>query len=409
MKHSVCLFTVSGTGHNLYYFKILIPALLEKNYNVTLALPIECVNSDAYKTNVAPFLNDVEVVTHTGKLFASALKNSWAECQRLKQSINAMPEAPSMLLAPNGSSIPYIWPIFRTLNKTLFSSLKTIAFGMLSVGIDCSGSTVKTRLLNLLRTLLLSLNSRGSLKTIDAYGYQVLTSSRSSLRSVFSLVPDPMDNTEVINKQAARALFNLPQHAFVVSISGALNSHPRKNTKLLIDSISSASIQADIVLLAAGKMSAEIKQQIHALSAEQQRRFKVVDRYLSDEEINAVTAASDVVCTPYSGHYAPSGVVLRAIKCNVPVIVPDYHWFKYIIDTFHVGWTIKALDVVNLTSTINQAVREIQSGEYTTPTNNAWLKAYFSEENFVNHWLAVIDQTPANTLSFAQLLEKYHA
>jgi len=402
----ILLFTAKGTGHNLIYLKILLDALLIKKYKITIALPKSCLKSESFKYHIQRFTNKIEIVLHTGSNTTNSFINSWHECIRLKDTISLMKETPSVVLAPNGSQIPFLWPLFRSIYSRQLKQVEKFQFGMLSTGIDFSARTFKSKIVNKLRVMLLSLNPPSSLKTIDAYGFQLLESKFTSLKRIFSLVPDPMDTVELVDKKQARNYFNLPEKSFIISISGALSSHPRKNTKLLIDATLSTQTNKNIVLFIAGKLTDELNCYIKDNSAKTYGRIITVNRYLSDEELTIATCASDVVCTPYSDHFAPSGIILRAIKCNVPVLVPKYHWFNFMIKNFNVGWTIPSLNQKDLTNSIEKVFNEL-SNNHKLPTANYILKNYFSEKNFSAHWLECIDGDSHDIFSFDKLKLEY--
>jgi glycosyltransferase involved in cell wall biosynthesis len=405
-KKNICLFSVKGTGHNLVYLKILIDALLVKEHNITVAIPKDCLQSESFNMHIKSIKHRITIITHPGTNSSNIVINSWQECQTLKFTLNNMVNKPEIVLVPNGTQIPFLWPFFKLINYFLIKQVKNFKFGMLSVGIDFSTQSFKVKLLNKLREILLSLNPKDSLNTIDACGYELLSKRAKHLQSKFSLVPDPMDSIAIMNKLDAKKYFNLPNTAFVISISGALNSHPRKNTKLLIDALSSAVLNKNIVLLMAGKLSDDLQSYVSASPADKEGRIFTVNRYLTDKELTIATCASELVCTPYSEHYSPSGIILRAIKCNVPVLVPNYHWFQFMVENFNIGWTIPVLTQRSLAESIEQAFQK-SSQVYTLPAANELLPKYFSEENFSAHWFQTFDQEQGTILSIKELQAKY--
>lgn len=409
LKMDILFFTVKGTGHNLFYFKVFLSYLTKKtlNSNIIVALPSSCLNSESYLSNIKPYETNIQLVIHNGVKQSSPLKNSWQECHLLKDCITKSKLKPQIVLSPNGNQIPYLWPIFSKLYFFNFLEIESFYFALLGVGISCYKQPFKKGLASHVKKLLLAMNTKGSLKTIDAYGFDCLQKENSILKKVFSLVPDPMDNIELHNKSYAREYFNIPDKAFIISISGAMDSHPRKNAKLLIDAIGHHLINQQVVLVIAGKLSDEINKYLMTSQVKKEGRLIVIDKYLSDQEITLVTQASDCVCTPYSEHYSPSGIVLRAIKCQVPVIVPNYHWFKYMVEEFGIGWTIPSLTLDDLIVTVNKAYLEMNH-HYTYPRNSQYLNTYFSETNFLAHWLENINKQEIKKYSFTELLVDFN-
>jgi len=214
--------------------------------------------SESFKTHKQRFTNKIEIVPHTGINTTNSFINSWHECIRLKDTISLMRETPSVVLASNGTQIPFLWPLFRVIYSRQLKQIEKFQFEMLSTGMDFSARTFKSKIVNKLRVMLLSLNPPSSLKTLDTYGFQLLKSIFISLKRIFTLVPDPMDTIELVDKKQARNYFNLPETSFIISISGALSSHPRKNTKFLIDATLSTQTNKNIELFITGKLTDEL-------------------------------------------------------------------------------------------------------------------------------------------------------
>ena len=404
-QNSVLLFTIFGTGHNLVHFNIVIKAMIVQDYQITLVLPENCINKDSYNTHVLPYLNHVKIITHKHKHLNNLFLNSWRECGVLRDAISSNKSHYDAILALNRSQIPFLWPISRVFNLKALKNTAAIKFGMTSTGLNHAPPTIKTQINNLIRKTLLSLHSDGALKTIDAYAFSELKNSSPRLKKNYTLIPDPIDKIAIVDKISARGQLGIPDDVFVVSISGSINSHPRKNCPLLINALSDQGINKKICLLIAGKLTPDINEYIKKSQAFQDKRIFVIDRYLSDEELTTVTCASDLVCTPYSGHYCPSGIVLRAVKCDVPVLVPNYHWFKFMVEKFNIGWTLKALTV----STMIDSLNEISEGNNKLQYQKAQrmlVKKYCSEDNFAAHWLSQFEGNQA--YSFEQLLVDYN-
>ncbi|PKG98109.1 glycosyltransferase [Paraglaciecola sp. MB-3u-78] len=404
-QKSVLLFTIFGTGHNLVHFNIVIKAMIDKGHQITLVLPENCINKDSYNTHILPYLSHVKIITHQHQHVNGLFLNSWRECGVLRDTILFNNSRYDAILALNCSQIPFLWPIFRIFNLKALKNMAEIKFGMSSTGLNHAPPTIKTKVNNLIRKTLLSLHTDGALKTIDAYAFSKLKNSSPRLQNAYTLIPDPMDKVAIVDKISARGLLGIPDDVFVVSISGSINSHPRKNCPLLISALSDQRINKKICLLIAGKLTPDINEYIKKSQAFQDKRIFVMDRYLSDEELTTITCASDLVCTPYSGHYCPSGIVLRAVKCDVPVLVPNYHWFKFMVDTFNIGCTLKTLTK----STIIDSLNEISEGNgklRNITAQRMLVKKYFSEDNFAAHWLSQFEGY--HPYSFEELLVDYN-
>jgi glycosyltransferase involved in cell wall biosynthesis len=407
-KKSVLLFTVHGTGHNLIYLNILIKAMLIKEYHITVALPQSCIDKDSYETYIKPFKEHLNFILHEDKFSDSLFKNSWSECQSLANAILTNEKKYDAIFAPNGSQIPFLWPIFSFLHKSKLKNTPSVLFGMLSTGLNHATPSIKTRIDNLARKILISLNKKGSINTIDNYAFMKIDSHSRFLRQRFNIIPDPMDTFPLIDKASARVYFGISDDDFVVSISGAISAHPRKNSQLLINALSNNALNKRICLLIGGSLSLDLEQELVGSQAVIDKKIIINNRYLTDQELTTLTCASDLVCTPYTEHFAPSGIVLRAIKCNVPVLVPNYHWFKFMVDTFNIGWTLDELTENAIVKAINSIALTGQQISNSS-LQRTLIKHYFSEDNFAAHWLSQIEADESVPYDFAKFMMDYKA
>jgi hypothetical protein len=205
------------------------------------------------------------------------------------------------------------------------------------------------------------------------------------------------------DKQSVRKELGFSDNEFIVAICGALDSHPRKNGGLLIEAICAIPSNEDVKLVIAGKVNDDIIQRLTQLSESLRARFILINKYLTDQELINLTTAADLICTPYSGHFAPSGIVLRAVKCRTPVLVPNYHWFQFMVETFGIGWVIPQLTLTELSSAIIRA----KTRNLETKPDNALelLEQFYNTNNFVAHWMENIVKT--ETFSFEALRKQF--
>ncbi|MEJ1154284.1 glycosyltransferase [Microbacterium marmarense] len=121
-----------------------------------------------------------------------------------------------------------------------------------------------------------------------------------------------------VRPDEARKSLNLPADGPVIVAIGQLR--PYKNIPHLIEVF--RSLDSDATLLIAGKPSPiELEQQIREAAGDDPR--VVLDlRFVPDEDIPVVLAASDLVVLPYS-RIQNSGSAILAASADRPVLVPD--------------------------------------------------------------------------------------
>ena len=396
MSKHIAIYSGSATGHNLFYIGLLASELVKQHYKITLCLPENVEKSEAYESYIKCFKPYINLVSHSGvNRSINAIKQSLQESSHLKKLLNLV--RPDFVFAPTGTQATFTWPLFR-----LMGCRTPYRFLMLSTGQNQVGDKLKAKIENKIRDLLLSFNGRQTLYTIDNVALYKLKKQKKLSAKCFSLIPDPMNDFDKLEKQLVRNEYGFTDDDYIVAICGSLDSHPRKNVGLLIEAICAIPGNENIKLVMAGKLSDDITNRLASLSPDLRERFILFNRYLTDQELINLTTAADLICTPYTNHFAPSGIVLRAIKCQTPVLVPNYHWFQFMVKQFRVGWVIPQLTLHELSCAIIKAKSETIPNK---PHNFLHLlEQFYSTQNFVAHWMACIEET--EMFSFDNLLKK---
>jgi glycosyltransferase involved in cell wall biosynthesis len=396
-RQKILLFSSNGSGHNLYYINIIVKELVKLEHIVSISIPKIYVDSDPYNNYILEFEGIITILTHAGiNRGENLVVQSWQECLYINRAVNEVKS--DLILVPTGTQASFLWPIFRLFKKRI-----PYKFLMLSTGQNHSNGGLKVKVENVIRNILLSLNYKSSLLTIDNVSLALLRKHKKLSAKCFDLIPDPMNNFCRPEKKVVRDNYHIAEEDYIVAICGSLDSHPRKNTKLLIDAICAIPPKEQIKLVMAGRLSNELTQYIDVLPTELSIRFILINRYLTDKELVNITTTADLICTPYLEHYSPSGIVLRAIKCRTPVLVPNYHWFKFMVETFQVGWLIPELS----TESLAQSIQNARTNRVNSLSNDnlEFLERYYSVENFVAHWLSNNDNV--KDYSFRQLLTDF--
>ena len=129
-------------------------------------------------------------------------------------------------------------------------------------------------------------------------------------------IADPIEPLSLPTRSKARAMLGLPEHKKLIMSIG-MQDH-RKGVDYLIGACARWQPAEPASIVLAGMLSAQIKE----LVTHQYRhlvddgRLIVLNRYLSNEELNACCVAGDLIATPYRPHPHPSGIVLHAATCG---------------------------------------------------------------------------------------------
>tara|TARA_Y100001968_G_scaffold189617_1_gene173768 strand:+ start:1607 stop:2776 length:1170 start_codon:yes stop_codon:yes gene_type:complete len=360
----LCIYLPSVTGHHLTYLDKVLSAL-NKDEKVLILTP-------ATNTVFEAISKKVDKVIFYQKTFKSnSFIQSYYECKVILDLIRQIPV--KKIIAPTGTTAAWLWPFFNLSGRWEYHFL------MLSPGLLTNASYSE----KLIKFLLLCLHPKNTLSTIDNASYDHPGWLGYFIRNRFKLIPDPIDKQEPLTKQAAYVQFGLQEGYFYLLACGAMNTHPRKNAIMLIKSVAAISAQHKVKLVLAGKLSREIQTYIDNLNDEQQKKFHVINRYLSDQELMDITHCADLVCALYTHHYSPSGIVMRAIKTKTPVLVPNYHWFKYMVENFNVGYLLDSLDE----RSVSEMILDIKDVQAELSFNcREKLLAYSSTQNFQANW-----------------------
>ncbi len=82
--------------------------------------------------------------------------------------------------------------------------------------------------------------------------------------------------------------------------------------------------QETLCLIVAGRIPEAVKPVVAAAARETRVQIVVMDRFIADEEISGLFASSDLVLVPYPRHVGSSGVLVRAVAAQKPVLGSDY-------------------------------------------------------------------------------------
>lgn len=137
-------------------------------------------------------------------------------------------------------------------------------------------------------------------------------------------VSDPVEKTGVIDKNTSeklRKLHNIPDGVFIVLVYGAITN--RKGLTYLLSAFFNSDKLSNIVVLVCGsikKSGEKILNSSMSKSLINQKRLFIWNKFLTDEEEQAVFSLCDVVWLGYPKFYVSSGVQLLAASYGKPTV-----------------------------------------------------------------------------------------
>ena len=226
------------------------------------------------------------------------------------------------------------------------------------------------------------------LHTLDFIARENLQRLHPALAQRLSILPDPLDPVPSWPKIQARRELGLPEEGRYIGSVGTFE--PRKGIEPLLAAFVKATADEGDRMLLVGKFDAAIRRNVDERYAELRRtkRLFLMDEYVTDRQLSMALSAMDVVAAPYVRHIGPSGIVLRALAAGRRVLVSDYGWCGQVVPRFDLGWACDTQNEAVFTASIQQALRQVDAGEFTLTPLQQKLLRFSSPDNFAMIWRA---------------------
>jgi glycosyltransferase involved in cell wall biosynthesis len=97
-------------------------------------------------------------------------------------------------------------------------------------------------------------------------------------------------------------------------------------------------------LVVAGQVSeataAWLERELRTIQRDKPVEWRLINRYMAEDEAQAVFRLADLVLIPYQKHVGMSGVLVRAAAAEVPVMASDYGLIGALVRRQHLGWVV---------------------------------------------------------------------
>ena len=159
------------------------------------------------------------------------------------------------------------------------------------------------------------------------------------------MVGDPVPQPTRIGRAAARRLLGLDPNGRYVGLFGALDR--RKAVPELLAAFRASALGSSVRLVLGGRLDPEYAKLLDEQYGDLVRNgsIAVMDRFLSDAELECAYQALDLAIIPYYRFPGLASLALKAVAAGTPLIVNDYGWMKALIRRFDVG---RATDILNV-------------------------------------------------------------
>jgi glycosyltransferase involved in cell wall biosynthesis len=204
----------------------------------------------------------------------------------------------------------------------------------------------------------------------------------------FRLIPEPVEPLPAIDRVAARTALGVPTSGRYLAFVGGAD--PRKGIDLLLAAFTRARLAADDRLLFVGKMApasrALVDERYDLLL--RQRRIVVLDRYVTDHELDCGFLAADVVAVTHPRQIGSSGTLVRAAAAGRPVLASDFGWVAWATDVLGLGATVNVSDAAAYARAIERAFASCSDYRPTAAAER--FCRYHTIANQKSHWVATI-------------------
>ena len=350
-KQTVLVFDPDYGGHHLNYVGLVVDGFHERRWSVRFASGPKTFASEEYQAILKSREDIFQPVpllrspTHGG--LRGRTERSWPLFSAMRR------QRPDLVFIPYLDSLFYVFGPSAVLLRGLgvkFPPMDGILFTNEFAHKDLGGSwstAVKERLCRFILR-------RGLFRQVflpDEVAHQSLSASRPRTR--LRRCPDPVEPPPAADRQAVRRRLGLPPEASVLGAFGLLNEG--KAIGQLAEAFLKARRTPSEFLLLMGRQSRGVRARIESVRGNSSQ-IVVVDRFVSDAELQDALSAVDVVAVTYPRHGGSASFLIRAAAAGKPVLASDTGWIGHVTRRYQLGATCNPLSEESLQAGIRWAL-----------------------------------------------------
>ncbi len=381
------IFEPCSAGHRLQYVRVIIDAFQDAAVEIVVVAEKTVSSSAEYGAHLKAVEDRFCLDPSVSRVTGTGLK-LWGPVYRMFH--NAVKRhQPDHVFIPFGDGITQVMGVVRLLGINPIKAgvrFDTVLFRGKTPG---EGKTIRDRIGSLIWQIATASAGADAYHLLNPFQYEaILQRGFKPLARRCVMLPEPVEKIEKLSISQARQRLSIPENGKFIACLGRLDR--RKGADLMIKAFAKASLGDNDRLLMFGAMDPDIKSMLENEYKVLVRRGQliVIDRYLSQKELEAALCAADVICTPYPNHMTSSGFVVRAAALGKPVLAADVGWMGKIVPVFGLGDTCDVTDASIFSEAIQDALNK---AEFFTLTQYAkQFVAYHSIENCYAHWRATL-------------------
>jgi len=385
----ILIFEICPTGHRLQYVKVMLDTFCPLTNDIIFATSRNIELTDEYTVHLKhvghKFTLDASAELNAGGTMTVSFRTFLHFYKIIKKY------SPDYIYVPFADGLAQFLGIARLVGMSPLTNNARMEILLMRGKIP----QIETSFLNKLKTYAwlktLELSGADTIHFLNPLQFsKIKESSYIKLASRARLVPEPVEEMKSNSRSVARKKLDIPVDGRYIACLGRLDT--RKGVDLLVRSYANANLKINDRLLLVGLATPEIK---YILDTEvkhlvKEGRIIHINRYVSQEELEAGICAADVVCTPYPAHFISSGIVVRAAALGKYILASNVGWMGEVVPEFDLGETCNVMDHEIFSSRISTVLDNADS--FLISERRKRFVKYHSIRNFSAHLLTGIQK-----------------
>jgi glycosyltransferase involved in cell wall biosynthesis len=385
----VVLYEPDPAGHRFAYLAHVVPALADLPCEPILLTTPSAAASPEFALHLRPHAGRMRVNTSvTVVAKPRTLGRLWKQWADMVRAIHRL--QPAHLYVAYGDGLVQVAGLERLLGRRPWPDSMGAEVLLLRGGFTRGASSISSRLREKFSPSLIRLGPWDRIHHLIPDHLEALRRAGGDMQQRCGLMPDPVEPAAQVTKTDARRELGIPADGRYIGCAGMIDARKGIDRFLAAFQLGEPNLHQDDRVLLAGPVAPEIRSLLeHELNDDVQRkRVVLVDRPLSEAEMNLAVAALDVVCTPYPTHIHSASIVIRAAAAERPVLGSAIGWIEQTIRRFGLGGVCNVEDHEGFARAI---VASLSAAEHHVPTEaSRRFAAFHSGRNFAAHWTAHI-------------------
>lgn len=332
LARRVVIVEPNPTGHRLFYVHLLADAADRSGDAVTLVLGGTPAQEDL-RVHLTGLSANVEVLLRP----VSSVKEVAAISRSLSASLTVVPDGDGLAL--------------ELARRGRWSGLGELSLLVMREKAQPSSFALMTAMKSMIRTAAFI-----RVASMPRVRLRMLKSSSWRGKSRFNVARDPIRlSTSPESVARFRESHRVREDRYWFAVLGAVSA--RKNLPLILDAL--RSIDAPVGLLVAGRFGDDVldEERQRLLQMSREGRAIVIDRLLSDEELDAAVAVADCVVLAHSNE-GPSGLLGKAAAIGTRVVASGAQSLRHDLSAHEALGTWVPLEVGELAIAFRQATTQ---------------------------------------------------